>query len=118
MVAYEMASKAVLGLGPPDPSFIARGQQNFARFAAVLNESLRRHAWLTGDALRASCKTPPPMRVTFRHNNNPWLDLGTFVEFVPTAPVFARLSLRSGKPVAASPFDTRARSACSPGCRR
>ena len=52
MVAYEMASKAVLGLGPPDPSFIARGQQNFARFAAVLNESLRRHAWLTGDALR------------------------------------------------------------------
>lgn len=51
MVAYETASKVVLGLGPPDLSFIARGQQNFARFAAVLNESLRGRVWLTGDAL-------------------------------------------------------------------
>jgi glutathione S-transferase len=51
MVAYETASKRVLGLGPPDPSFIARGQRNFARFAAVLNEWLKRRAWLTGDAL-------------------------------------------------------------------
>jgi glutathione S-transferase len=51
MVAYETISKAVLGLGSPDPSFIARGQQNFARFASVLNESLRGRAWLTGDAL-------------------------------------------------------------------
>ena len=38
MVAYETASKIVLGLGSPDPSFVARGQQNFARFATVLNE--------------------------------------------------------------------------------
>jgi glutathione S-transferase len=51
MVAYETASKVVLGLGPPDPSFVARGQQNFARFATVLNESLKGRAWLTGDAL-------------------------------------------------------------------
>jgi glutathione S-transferase len=28
MVAYEKASKAVLGLGAPDPAFIARGEQN------------------------------------------------------------------------------------------
>ena len=35
MVAYEKASKTVLGLGPPDPAFIARGEQNFTRFAAV-----------------------------------------------------------------------------------
>jgi glutathione S-transferase len=34
MVAYEKASKAVLGLGSPDPAFIARGEQNFSRFAA------------------------------------------------------------------------------------
>jgi glutathione S-transferase len=51
MVTFEKASKAVLGLGPPDPSFIARGEQNFARFAAVLNHSLKDRAWLTGDAL-------------------------------------------------------------------
>jgi glutathione S-transferase len=51
MVAFETASKGVLGLGPADPSFIARGQRNFARFAAVLNEALKGRAWLTGDAL-------------------------------------------------------------------
>ena len=46
MVVFEKASKAVLGLGPPDPAFIARGEQNFARFAAVLNDSLRAKTWL------------------------------------------------------------------------
>jgi glutathione S-transferase len=51
MVSFEKASKAVLGLGPPDPSFIARGEQNFTRFASVLDKSLNGRAWLTGDAL-------------------------------------------------------------------
>lgn len=51
MVAYEKASKAVLGLGPPDPAFIARGEQNFARFAAVLDASLRGKTWLVGERL-------------------------------------------------------------------
>src|SRR5580704_12989098 len=37
MVAFEKASKAVLGLGAPDPAFIARGEQNFVRFATVLD---------------------------------------------------------------------------------
>ena len=51
MVAYEKASKAVLGLGPPDPAFIARGEQNFDRFAVVLNDHLKGHKWLTGNQL-------------------------------------------------------------------
>jgi glutathione S-transferase len=51
MVAYEKASKAVLGLGPPDPAFIVRGEQNFARFAAVLDGSLRGRTWLIGERL-------------------------------------------------------------------
>ncbi len=51
MVAYERASKGVLGAGPPDPAFIARGEQNFDRFAAVLNDSLAGRIWLTGDQL-------------------------------------------------------------------
>jgi len=51
MVAYEKASKAVLGLGRPDPAFIARGEQNFARFAAVLNDSLIGETWLIGERL-------------------------------------------------------------------
>ena len=51
MVAYEKGSKAVLGLGAPDPAFIARGQQNFARFAAVLNDFLKGKTWLIGERL-------------------------------------------------------------------
>jgi glutathione S-transferase len=51
MVAYEKASKAVLGRGAPDPAFIARGVENFARFAAVLDGSLAGKAWLLGERL-------------------------------------------------------------------
>jgi glutathione S-transferase len=51
MVAYEKGSKDVLGLGPPDPAFIARGEQNFSRFAAVLNDSLKGKTWVIGDPL-------------------------------------------------------------------
>lgn len=51
MVAYEKTSKAVLGLGSPDPAFIARGEQNFVRFAAALNSSLKGKTWLLGERL-------------------------------------------------------------------
>jgi glutathione S-transferase len=51
MVGYEKVSKTVLGLGPPDPAFIARGEQNFDRFAAVLNQHLKGRTWLTGNDL-------------------------------------------------------------------
>ena len=51
MVAYEKGSKDVLGLGPPDPAFIARGEQNFSRFAAVLNDSLKGKTWVVGNRL-------------------------------------------------------------------
>lgn len=49
MVAFEKSSKVVLGLGPPEPAFVARGQQNFARFAAVLDAYLRGKTWLVGE---------------------------------------------------------------------
>jgi glutathione S-transferase len=51
MVSFEKASKMVLGLGPPEPAFIARGERNFSRFAAVLDESLKGKTWLLGDRL-------------------------------------------------------------------
>jgi glutathione S-transferase len=51
MVTYEKASKAVLGRGPADPAFIARGEQNFARFAAVLDGELKGRTWLVGERL-------------------------------------------------------------------
>ena len=51
MVGYEKLSKQVLGLGSADPAFITRGEENFARFAPVLNDSLKGRKYLTGDAL-------------------------------------------------------------------
>ena len=51
MVGFEKTSKGVLGLGPADPLFIARGEQNFDRFAAVLNQHLKGRTWITGDDL-------------------------------------------------------------------
>lgn len=51
MVTFEKNSKLVLGLGPPDPAFIARGEENFARFAAVLNGQLKGRAWVIGEQL-------------------------------------------------------------------
>lgn len=51
MVSFEKASKAVLGLGPPDPAFIERGEMNFLRFAAVLDSSLKGRTWLVGERL-------------------------------------------------------------------
>ena len=51
MVGYEKTSKGVLGLGPADPVFIKRGEQNFDRFAAVLNHHLKGRTWLTEDDL-------------------------------------------------------------------
>jgi glutathione S-transferase len=51
MVGYEKTSRRVLGLGPADPAFIARGEQNFDRFAAVLNQHLKSRTWLTGNDL-------------------------------------------------------------------
>ena len=51
MVIFEKNSKGVLGLGAPDPAFIARGEQNFSRFAAVLDEALKGRTWLVGGRL-------------------------------------------------------------------
>jgi len=55
-VVLEKASKGVLGLGPPDPAFIAGGEQNFARFAAVLDTSLKGKTWLVHDFEVTQCQ--------------------------------------------------------------
>jgi len=51
MVAFERASKMVLGLGEADAAFVARGEANFLRFATVLDAHLRGRAWVAGEAL-------------------------------------------------------------------
>jgi len=50
-VVYEMLSKRVLRLGPPEQVFIERGKQNFDRFASVLDGSLSGRQWLANDEL-------------------------------------------------------------------
>jgi glutathione S-transferase len=50
MVGYEKVSRVVLHrAGPADPAFIARGEENFARFGEVLNTSLKGRKWLVGE---------------------------------------------------------------------
>jgi glutathione S-transferase len=51
MVTFEKNSKRVLGLGAPDPAFITRGEENFARFAAVLDDQLKGKSWVVGARL-------------------------------------------------------------------
>ncbi len=51
MVSFEKGSKVVMGLGPADPAFVRRGEQNFARFAAVLDGCLAGKNWLVGERL-------------------------------------------------------------------
>ncbi len=51
MVAFEKGSKRVLGIGAPDAAFVERGEENFGRFAAVLDGHLRGRTWLVGEGL-------------------------------------------------------------------
>src|SRR6202020_77159 len=51
MVSFEKGSKVVMGLGPADPAFIERGEQNFARFATVLDRYLTGKEWLVNEHL-------------------------------------------------------------------
>ena len=52
MVGYEKVSRVVLHrAGSADQAFIARGEENFARFAEVLNMSLKGRKWLVGESL-------------------------------------------------------------------
>jgi glutathione S-transferase len=47
-VAFERVVKKLAGLGPPDEATIARGTEEFARFAKVLDESLADKEFLCG----------------------------------------------------------------------
>jgi glutathione S-transferase len=49
MVGYEKVSRVVLHRpGSADPALIMRGEENFARFAEVLDTSLKGRKWLVG----------------------------------------------------------------------
>jgi glutathione S-transferase len=48
---FERVVKRLAGLGEPDATQIAKGEQDFARFGAVLNGSLAGRRWVAGDSL-------------------------------------------------------------------
>jgi glutathione S-transferase len=50
-MAFERVVKKLGGLGDPNPAEVARGEQEFHRFAPVLDEHLRGRRWLVGEAL-------------------------------------------------------------------
>jgi len=50
-MAFERVVKKLSGRGEPDPAEVARGEQEFHRFAPVLDERLHGRSWLVGDAL-------------------------------------------------------------------
>lgn len=47
-VAFERVVKKLAGMGPPDEAMIAKGTEEFARFAKVLDESLAGKEFLCG----------------------------------------------------------------------
>jgi glutathione S-transferase len=48
---FERVVKQMTGQGPPDAAAIAKAEADFARFAPVLNATLRGRRWVTGDTL-------------------------------------------------------------------
>jgi glutathione S-transferase len=51
ILTFENVAKALLGIGEPDPKEIARGEEEFHRFAKVLDGHLAGREYLVGDAL-------------------------------------------------------------------
>ncbi len=51
MVAFERGSKVVMSLGPTDPAFEKRGEENWAGFGGVLDGCLKGKKWLVRDKL-------------------------------------------------------------------
>lgn len=48
---FERVVKQMTGQGAPDPAAVAKAETDFARFAPVLNGTLKGRRWVTGDAL-------------------------------------------------------------------
>ena len=48
---FERVVKQMTGLGAPDAAQVAKAETDFARFAPVLNATLKGRRWVTGDTL-------------------------------------------------------------------
>jgi len=66
---YERMVKKITGEGDPDSAEIAKGEENFHRFAAVLNQHLKGRRWIVGDDVTlADFSVGAPL--TYAHRGN------------------------------------------------
>jgi len=50
-IVFERLVKKMLGMGEPDPAKIQEGEQNFHRYAQILNDNLKGRKFVIGDTL-------------------------------------------------------------------
>ena len=50
-IVFERLVKKMLGMGEPDPAKIQEGEQNFHRYAQILNDNLKGRKFVTGNTL-------------------------------------------------------------------
>lgn len=50
-IGYERLVKKLLGLGEPDPARLQEGEQNFHRYAQILDDQLKGRKFVTGNSL-------------------------------------------------------------------
>jgi glutathione S-transferase len=50
-IVFERLVKKMLGMGEADPARVQEGEQNFARYGQILNDTLKGRRFVTGDSL-------------------------------------------------------------------
>ena len=50
-IVFERLVKKMLGMGEPDPAKVQEGEQNFNRYAQILNDNLKGRKFVTGNTL-------------------------------------------------------------------
>ena len=50
-IVFERLVKKMLGMGEPDPAKVQEGEQNFHRYAQILNDNLKGRKFVTGNSL-------------------------------------------------------------------
>ena len=51
IIVFERLVKKMLGMGEPDPAKVQEGEQNFHRYAQILNDDLKGRKFVTGNSL-------------------------------------------------------------------
>ena len=88
---YERVLKEATGQGVPDPAEIARGDQDFHRFAGVLDGCLRGREWLVGDRLTIAdfaVGTPMVMAEVARYPAAPYPEIARWYGALASLPAW------------------------------